>query len=300
MVRLDLFGVRLGWGLIIAFGVCGALVGVAGCNTQSLVPADGGAARGGTGGGSGSSGGDLGTTGAGGDGTSGFGGIIGSAGAGGITGAAGTVGITGAAGFNRPGVGGVAGYGPGVGGVAGHGPSTGVGGIAGHGPSTGVGGSAGHGSGGGGGSPVDASTTTPPDDAGACQCLIGTDGVLRMSWDCFSTNYQNGAPMSGWCGGSGPGGWVSSCGLDIFKLNRDNPAIPDDEWVYDATGTTVGQQIAETIPVFVCPSDPSLKAAVVAGGQFPPAGCAVENCTCGDAGAVNCPMPDAGATINPF
>ncbi len=107
--------------------------------------------------------------------------------------------------------------------------------------------------------------------------------------------------MSGWCGNGGPGGWVSSCGLEIFKLNRDDPTIPDDEWVYDATGTTVGQQIAETIPVFVCPSDPSLKAAVVAGGQFPPSGCAVTDCTCGDAGAVNCPTPDAGSkTINPF
>ena len=97
------------------------------------------------------------------------------------------------------------------------------------------------------------------------------------------------------------GGWVSSCGFDIFKLNRDDPTIPDDEWVYDATGTTVGQQIAgDGTPVFVCPSDPSLKAAVVAGGQFPPAGCAVENCSCGDAGAVNCPAADAGTTINPF
>jgi hypothetical protein len=30
-------------------------------------------------------------------------------------------------------------------------------------------------------------------------------------------------------------------------------------------------------------------------------GLIVENCTCGDAGAVNCPTPDAGTTgINPF
>ena len=105
--------------------------------------------------------------------------------------------------------------------------------------------------------------------------------------------------MSSWCGG--PGGWVSSCGLDVFKLDRFDPTIPDDEWVYDATGATVGQQIADLDPVFVCPSDPNLRAAVVAGGQFPSSGCAVIDCTCGDAGAVDCPTPDAGATgINPF
>ena len=185
-------------------------------------------------------------------------------------------------------------------GAAGAGGTTGGGGFA-----RPFGGAGGHGSsvGGGAGSgrpPIDGSTTAPPQDAGACQCVIGADGVLRMSWDCFSTNYSNGAPMGSWCSG-GPGGWVSSCGLDVFKLNRDDPTIPDDEWVYDATGATVGQQIAGDIPVFVCPSDPSLKAAVVAGGQFPPSGCAVTDCTCGDAGAVNCPMSDAGADrINPF
>ena len=280
--------------LIVPFGVCGALVGVAGCNTQSLIPVDGGAARGGssgtaaTSGGnggngirSGSAGGRSGTTGAGGDGTSGFGGDIptgfggdlgagGFIGAGGIIGAAGTVGITGAAGFNRPG----------VGGIAGHGPSTG---------------------GSGGTPPVDASTTTPPEDAGACQCVVGADNVLRMSWDCFTTYFGGGAAKSGWCGG-GPGGWVSSCGLDVFKLDRDNSAIPDDEWVYDASGNLVGQQIAEVSPDFVCPTAPAMWPAVsiVAAGQFPRSGCAVTNCTCGDGGAVNCPTPDAGTAINPF
>ncbi len=300
---------------MVAFGLCGA-GGVAGCNTQSLVPVDGGGAHGGPGPGTGNSGignrsggsggdtgttgaagsgGDTGTIGAGGDGgdigttgAGGDGGDIAPTGAGGITGAAGTVGITGAAGFitgaaGTVGITGAAGFTrPGGGGMAGHGPAGNVDA--------------------GGPPPVDASTTTPPGDAGACDCVLGADGVLRMSWNCFSTNYQNGAPMSEWCAGSGgPGGWVSSCGLEIFKLNRDDPTVPDDEWVYDATGTTVGQQIAETIPVFVCPSDPSLKAAVVAGGQFPPAGCAVESCSCGDAGAVNCPLTDAGPkTINPL
>ena len=125
-----------------------------------------------------------------------------------------------------------------------------------------------------------------------------SDGVLRMSWDCFAANYGSGAPMSSWCGG--PGGWVSSCGLDVFKLDRFDPSIPDDEWVYDATGATVGQQIADLDPVFICPTNPSLRSTVVAGGQFPPSSCAVTDCTCGDAGAVNCPLPDAGTTINPF
>ncbi len=254
--------------MIVALG---ALVGAAGCNTQSLVPTDGGAARTGSGGGTGignrsdgtaaetgtdsGAGGAIGADGAGGaTGTSGAGGASGRIGSGGAIGPRG--GTNGAAGFARP-----------FGGAAGHSPS------------------------------VDASTITPPQDAGACQCVIGADGVLRMSWDCFSTNYENGAPMSGWCGNGGPGGWVSSCGLEIFKLNRDDPTIPDDEWVYDATGTTVGQQIAELDPVFVCPSDPNLRAAVVAGGQFPPSGCAVTDCTCGDAGAVTCPVPDGGGSL---
>ena len=155
-----------------------------------------------------------------------------------------------------------------------------------------------------GGSPaVDASTTTPPVDAGDCQCVLGSDHVLRMSWACFTTYFGGGSPMSGWCAGGVAGGFVSSCGLDVFKLNRDDPTIPDDEWVYDAGGNLVGQQIAETSPVFVCPTAPTAwpAATVVAAGQFPSSNCAAVDCTCGDAGAVNCPMPDAGTrTINPF
>jgi hypothetical protein len=263
--------VRFGLGLIVAFG---AFVEVAGCNTQSLVPMDGGGARPGTGGDTGignRSGGAAAETGT--DG--GAGGIVGTTGAGGAIGprgAGGITGTTGAAGRSLP-----------NGGVAGRGPSVG---------------------GGDGGSPpsVDASTDAPPEDAGVCQCAIGADGVLRMSWDCFTANYGGGSPMSQWCDGGGAGGWVSSCGLDVFKLNRDEPTIPDDEWVYDATGALVGQQLAsDGTPVFVCPSAPSLKAALVAGGQFPASGCSVIDCTCGDAGALNCTMPDGGTTsINPF
>jgi hypothetical protein len=254
-------------GLIVAFS---AFVGAAGCDTQSLVPTDGGAPHTGSGGSTGIGNRNGGTALE--PGTdSGAGGFVGETGAGGSIGAGGFIGSGGFIGAAGRPFGGAAGHGLSVGGGAGSEPP-----------------------------PVDASTTTTPQDAGACQCVIGADGVLRMSWDCFSTNYGSGAPMSQWCGG--PGGWVSSCGFDIFKLNRDDPTIPDDEWVYDATGTTVGQQIAgDGTPVFVCPSDPSLKAALVAGGQFPPSGCAVTNCSCGDAGAVDCPVPDAGATrINPF
>jgi hypothetical protein len=280
MVRLNLSSVQLGLGLVVAVGVCSTLGGVAGCNTQSLVPIDGGPARSGTGGGSGNRSGSagggigIGTTGAGGAGgdggdiPTGFGGDVG---AGGVMGTSGAGGITGAAGFGRP-FGGAAGHGVGLGGGAGN-----------------------------GGSPVDASTTTSPQDAGDCQCVLGADGVLRMSWDCFTTYFGGGAAMSGWCGG--PGGWITSCGLDVFKLDRDNAAIPDDEWAYDPSGNLVGQQIAETSPVFVCPTAPTLwpAATVVAAGQFPASGCAVSDCTCGDAGAVSCPVPDAGTTpINPF
>ena len=259
--------VRFGLGLIVTFG---AFVGAAGCSTQSLVPTDGGGARTGTGGGTGignRSGGTAAGTGT----DSGAGGIVGTTGAGGAIGtrgAGGIVGTTGAAGFGRP-VGGAAGFRPSVGGAAGRGRP-----------------------------PVDASTTTPPEDAGACQCVVGADGVLRMSWDCFTTYFGGGALKSGWCNG-GPGGWVSSCGLDVFELNRDDSTIPDDEWVYDASGDLVGQQIAEVSPVFVCPTAPMMSPAVsiVAAGQFPGTGCAVTNCTCGDAGAVTCPVPDGGGSL---
>jgi hypothetical protein len=268
-------GLRFELGLIVALGT---FVGVAGCNTQSLVP-DAGGTRGGPGtGNSGTgnrSGGTAATTGTDG-GVGAMGGTTGAGGAIATTGAGGRTATTGAGGFRLP-VGGMAGHSPGVGGNGGDGD---------------------------GGSPaVDASTTTPPVDGGDCQCVLGADEVLRMSWACFNTYFGGGSPMSGWCAGGVAGGWVSSCGLDIYKLNRDDSAIPDDEWVYDAGGNLVGQQIAETSPVFVCPTAPTLwpAATVVAAGQFPASGCAVADCTCGDAGAVNCPMPDAGTrTINPF
>ncbi len=281
MILLNLrFDVRLNLGLIVAFS---AFVGAAGCNTQSLVATDGGA-RTGSGGstttGSGNrSGGTAAETGT----DSGAGGVIGTSGAGGAIGTRGVggiVGTTGAAGFGRP-FGGAAGFRFPIGGMAGRRP--------------GVGGDD------GGQTPVDASTATPPEDAGACQCLVGADSVLRMSWDCFTTYFGGGALKSGWCNG-GPGGWVSSCGLDVFKLNRDDSTIPDDEWVYDASGNLVGQQIAEVSPVFVCPTAPMTWPAVsiVAAGQFPGTGCAVTNCTCGDAGALNCPGPDASVPNLPI
>lgn len=273
MILLNLrFDARLSLGLLVAFS---AFVGAAGCNTQSLVPQTDGGARTGSGGSTGvgnRSGGTAAETGTdsgagGGVGTSGAGGTIGTRGVGGMRGGGGLPGITGAAGFRFP-IGGMAGRRPSVTGDGGQPPA------------------------------VDASTTTSTVDGGDCQCVVGADGVLRMSWDCFTANFGGGAPMSGWCGGS-PGGWVSSCGLEVFKLNRDDSTIPDDEWVYDGSGNLVGQQIASVSPVFVCPTAPTLwpAATLVAAGRFPSNSCAVENCTCGDAGAINCPVPDPGILL---
>ena len=296
MVRLNLFSVRLGLGiglgLIVGFGIGGAFVGVGGCNTQSLVPRDGGAARGGSGGTSApGTGGDqqrhraTGTsaaarappaTGA----DSGAGGVsappapaaaIGTTGAGGFTGTSGAGGITGAAGFGRP-----------FGGAAGHGSS--------------VGGGAGSGA-----PPVDASTTTPPvrrgETVSACSAPTACCGCRGTA---SATNYSNGAPMAEMVQRRPRrvGLFLRARRLQAQQRRPDHPrrrvGLRRDRGHRRPADR-------RDDPVFVCPSDPSLKAAVVAGGQFPPSGCAVTNCTCGDAGAVNCPMPDAGATpINPF
>ena len=126
-------------------------------------------------------------------------------------------------------------------------------------------------------------------DAAACDCQIGADGVLRMSWDCFSTSYGNGSPELGWCGA--PGQWTSACGLDVFSY--DDRGLTQ-LFVYDKSGTEVGTQFANSSVGYVCPSDPTLTASKVAGGQFPDAACATVVCPCNSDRTFTCPAPDAG------
>jgi hypothetical protein len=143
----------------------------------------------------------------------------------------------------------------------------------------------------------------PPDagaspwDAGACDCRIDSDGVLRMSWDCFSPGFVSGSPESGWCGA--PGQWTRGCGLDVFTWDRLGLMQID---VYDQTGTEVGTQIQDPgANFFQCPTDPTLKSATVASGMFPAASCATTVCPCdlnpsgGIIGTFTCPTPDGGA-----
>ena len=143
----------------------------------------------------------------------------------------------------------------------------------------------------------------PPDagvspwDAGACDCRIDSDGVLRMSWDCFWQSFGSGSPESGWCGA--PGQWTRGCGLDVFTWDRLGLTQID---VYDQTGTEVGTQIQNPgTNFFQCPTDPTLKSATVASGTFPSASCATTVCPCdlnpsgGIIGTFTCPTPDGGA-----
>lgn len=130
-------------------------------------------------------------------------------------------------------------------------------------------------------------------DAGACGCRIDGDGVLRMSWDCFCASYGCGNPWHGWCGA--PGKWTTGCGLDVFTY--DNLGLKQ-IYVYDQTGTQVGTQMQNGgTNFFECPTDPTLKAATVAGGTFPAAGCATAVCPCDSSGGTfTCPASDAGSS----
>jgi hypothetical protein len=143
----------------------------------------------------------------------------------------------------------------------------------------------------------------PPDaganpwDAGACDCRIGADGVLRMSWDCFCAAYGCENPELGWCGS--PGQWTTGCGLDVFTYDRLGK---NQIYVYDQTGTEVGTQMqVGGASFFECPTDPTLKSPTVAGGTFPSSSCASVVCPCdpvpggGVAHTFTCPASDGGA-----
>ena len=129
----------------------------------------------------------------------------------------------------------------------------------------------------------------PGKDAAACDCQIGADGVLRMSWDCFYTVYGNGSPERGLCGIPGQG--TSGCGLDVFSYEDLGQS---QLLVYDKSGTEVGTQLANAGGGYFCPSDLTLTASKVAGGQFPDAACATVVCSCNSDSTFTCPAPDAG------
>jgi hypothetical protein len=125
-------------------------------------------------------------------------------------------------------------------------------------------------------------------DAAACDCQIGTDGVLRMSLGCFCSGYGCGQPELGWCGGDGQ--WTSACGLNAFTVVRSG--LPQ-TFVYDESGTEVGVRYESSDGAYVCPADPSLQAKKIAGGSFPDSSCAAAVCSCNADGTFTCPAPDA-------
>jgi hypothetical protein len=65
-------------------------------------------------------------------------------------------------------------------------------------------------------------------------------------------------------------------------------------FVYDKSGTEVGAQFANSSVGYVCPSDPTLTASKVAGGQSPDAACTTVVCPCNADRTFTCPAPDAG------
>ncbi|HLK94078.1 MAG TPA: hypothetical protein VKZ18_29565 [Polyangia bacterium] len=144
--------------------------------------------------------------------------------------------------------------------------------------------------------PADAGTSSW--DAAACDCRIGADGVLRMSWDCFCAAYGCGNPEQGWCGG--PGQWTTGCGLDVYTWDRFGET---QIYVYDKSGTQVGTQMQTGgAGFFECPTDPTLQSATVAGGMFPAASCATSVCPCdpvpggGVGHTFTCPGSDGGSS----
>ena len=125
-----------------------------------------------------------------------------------------------------------------------------------------------------------------------CPCQLGDDGVLRMSWQCFQTQYAAGQSELGWCGA--PGGWTSSCGLSVFTTDRGSGSKY--VYVYDATGNPVGALLSNGQVAYVCRSDYRLTSYVIAAGQFPDATCASVPCTCNADRTFTCPGADGGAS----
>jgi len=131
-------------------------------------------------------------------------------------------------------------------------------------------------------------------DAAACNCNIGSDGVLRMSLGCFCSGYGCGQPELDWCGGDGT--WTSACGLNTFTVLRNG--LPQ-TFVYDESGSQVGVRYESSEGAYVCPADPSLQAMKIAGGSFPDSTCATAVCSCNADGSFTCPAPDASVSSTP-
>jgi hypothetical protein len=142
--------------------------------------------------------------------------------------------------------------------------------------------------------PVDGMASPP--DAGDCQCLLGTDHILRMSWACFCANYNEClSDEATFCDSNV--GWASGCGLDTHTVYTLDGI---EEWVFDhQSGAVVGIQDVNGDGLYTCPTDANLQSNVVVAGTFPDATCA-RSAACGCTGAgPPCPAPDGGLFPHP-
>lgn len=143
--------------------------------------------------------------------------------------------------------------------------------------------------------PVD--RTALSSDAGGCQCTLGSDHILRMSWACLCANfgYVCSSDEADFCDSNV--GWTKGCGLDVYTALTLGGS---DVWVFDhQSGTVIGIQYISEDSVFTCPTDANLQSSVVAAGTFPDGTCASNAaCGCTDAGPP-CPVPDSGTIVHP-
>ena len=150
--------------------------------------------------------------------------------------------------------------------------------------------------------PFDASTrpfdaSTRPFDAGpdtglGCDCQIGGDGVMHMSWNCFQT-YAGTRNELQWCGA--PGALESICGLVVYTYYDENGLLQ--RYVYDGGGVQVGGHYESEYTPFGCP-DQAISSLKVESGTSPSSGCPGDGpCGCtADGRSLACPPPDAGAS----
>jgi hypothetical protein len=138
-------------------------------------------------------------------------------------------------------------------------------------------------------------TGTPADPA-ACGCVL--DGyTLTMSWACFCKQFDCTHPVTPVsCGYGLREQLTTGCGLSEVSLQTVGGP---ERWVYDATGTLVGEQLGTDDGEFLCPTDPSMIGFSVRGGQFPDGCLSAVTCQCNADGGT-CDPTDAGLSANLF
>ena len=121
-------------------------------------------------------------------------------------------------------------------------------------------------------------------DPAACGCQL--DGyTLTISWSCFCAKHDCAPQYNVPCTGSAQ--LTTGCGLRQITVQTIGGP---ERWVYDQSGTLVGEQLGTDDSEFLCPTDPSMIGFVLRAGQFP------DSC---DSALTTACTADAG-TINPL